>query len=123
MVSSYLFLGGYLVINYHDICQTYDIFGYKLSFNKEKIRLEFHFLYICIQRSYSERIAASKIWTKNLNVGHDLYWLLGSIFFTTVQIEKPALIAENFDPLFMHVYASFFILELGIKLWYFKTNN
>lgn len=44
-------------------------------------------------------------------------------FFTTVQIEKPALIAENFDPLFMHVYASFFILELGIKLWYFKTNN
>lgn len=37
-------------------------------------------------------------------------------FFTTVQIEKPALIAENFDPLFMHVYASFFILELGIKL-------
>lgn len=37
-------------------------------------------------------------------------------FFTTVQIEKPALIAETFDPLFMHVYASFFILELGIKL-------
>lgn len=118
MVASYLFLGGYLVINYHDICQTYDIFGYKLSFNKEKIRIRISFP-IFVYRS----LTLKEIWTKNLNVGHDLYRLLESIFFTTVQIEKPALIAETFDPLFMHVYASFFILELGIKLWYFKTNN
>lgn len=29
-----------MVINYHDICQTYDIFGDKLSFNNEKIRIK-----------------------------------------------------------------------------------
>lgn len=63
MVASYLFLGGYLVINYHDICQTYDIFGDKLSFNNEKIRIRISFpIYL-----YTEVLLWKNCCFKNLN--------------------------------------------------------
>lgn len=107
-----------MVINYHDICQTYDIFGYKLSFNKEKIRFRISFpIYISVYRGLTlKELLLQKSEPRTSMWGMIYTGCLDQFFFTTVQIEKPALIAENFDPLFMHVYASFFILELGIKL-------